>query len=203
MLRVALIDSQRGLTLFLALIVLVAMMLSGIALFRTADSGIFVAGNIALQKSATRQGDFGTERVAARITDSCDVLQDAVGGNADDGYVADGLAHMPSASQGWADWWQTYAESRAVTMPEDSNTRNTVSYLVLRLCEGPGKPFVDTRCSGPPYPPCQSSQRSSLESCSPNLPPSIVHYLVINRVRGQNNTLSYVQTLMSCNGFKP
>jgi hypothetical protein len=185
-------NSQRGLTLFLALIVLVAMMLSGIALFRTADSGVFVAGNIALQKSATRQGDFGTERGIERINripGTCEGLPDAEGG-----YVEDGLAHMPSSSQTWADWWATYAQIRAVAMPQDSNTGNTVSYLILRLCEGTGKPFSGSRCSGPPNP-RRASNQSSNES---EVQPAILHFLITSRIQGPNNTLSYVQTLVSC-----
>ena len=54
-------ERQRGVVLFIALIVLVAMALAGIALVRSVDTGILVAGNIAFKQGATNAGDQGLE----------------------------------------------------------------------------------------------------------------------------------------------
>ncbi len=50
---------QRGAVLLIALIVLVAMTLAGIAMMRSVDTGILVSGNMAFRQSATLAADAG------------------------------------------------------------------------------------------------------------------------------------------------
>jgi len=52
---------QRGVVLFIALIVLVAMTLAGIAMFRQIGAGVIIAGNTAFKENATSVGDLGIE----------------------------------------------------------------------------------------------------------------------------------------------
>jgi Tfp pilus assembly protein PilX len=52
---------QRGAILFIALIVLVAMTLAGIALMRSVDTNVLIAGNLAFRQGATAAGDYGVE----------------------------------------------------------------------------------------------------------------------------------------------
>ena len=49
--------AQRGVILFVALIVLVAMSLTGIALIRSVDTNVLVAGNLAFRQGATAAAD--------------------------------------------------------------------------------------------------------------------------------------------------
>src|SRR5262249_39720144 len=56
---------ERGVVLMVALIVLVAMTLAGIALMRSVDTTTLIAGNLAFQQSATNGGDIGTETAIA------------------------------------------------------------------------------------------------------------------------------------------
>jgi Tfp pilus assembly protein PilX len=186
-------STQRGITLFLSLIVLVAMMLSGIALFRTSDSAILVAGNIALQKSATRFGDLGTEHAVNRIiTAGSGVLYTTAGGMGA-GYVANALSDAPAATQTWAEWWDVYSVAHApFDMAQDATTGNQVSYLIQRLCAGEGQPYFSTPCSGPPPPSVECPEPPCAE-----LPPKAVYYRITNRISGPNNTRSFVQTLVS------
>ena len=186
-------SSQRGITLFLALIVLVAMMLSGIALFRTADSAILVAGNIALQKNATRQGDMGTEHAIDRVANAAPGVLYTTAGGLGTGYVANALNDMPGSSQTWAQWWDSYKVSHAPhVMSKDANTGNTVSYYIQRLCAGEGQPYIATTCSGPPPAAAPCSQPPCLE-----LPQMAAYYRITSRIEGPNNTVSFVQTLVS------
>jgi Tfp pilus assembly protein PilX len=53
--------AQRGVVLFIALIVLVAMSLAGLALMRSVDSGTLIASNLAFRQNATHSGDTGIE----------------------------------------------------------------------------------------------------------------------------------------------
>src|SRR3989304_2733091 len=53
--------SQKGMVLFIALIVLVAMTLAGLALVRSVDTANVIAGNLAFQPSTLQAGDRGVE----------------------------------------------------------------------------------------------------------------------------------------------
>ena len=53
--------NQRGVILFIALIVLVAMSLAGIALMRSVDTNVLIAGNLAFRQGATLAADRGIE----------------------------------------------------------------------------------------------------------------------------------------------
>lgn len=185
--------AQRGMTLFLALVVLVAMMLSGIALFRTSDSGILVAGNLALQKSATRHADLGTEHALERIIAAGPGVLYTTGGGMGDGYVANALIDIPSPTQSWEVWWDAYAGNHApFAMPQDITTGNQVSYFIQRLCAGEGQPYFATACSGPPPPAFECPEPPCNE-----MPPKAVYYRITSRITGPNNTRSFVQTLVS------
>jgi hypothetical protein len=54
--------------LFVALIVLVAMSLAGIALMRSVDTNVLIAGNLAFRQGATARGDWGVEDARTWIT---------------------------------------------------------------------------------------------------------------------------------------
>ena len=56
---------QAGVVLMMALIVLVAMTLAGIALVRSVDTSNIIAGNLAFKQAATNSGDTGVEAAAA------------------------------------------------------------------------------------------------------------------------------------------
>ena len=53
--------SQRGVVIFIALIVLVAMTLAGIAMMRASGSAILTPGNLGFRQNATSAGDLGLE----------------------------------------------------------------------------------------------------------------------------------------------
>ena len=64
---------QRGVVLFIALIVLVAMSLAGIAIMRSVDTGNLIAGNVAFQQGTLASADRGiddaynTARIVQRL----------------------------------------------------------------------------------------------------------------------------------------
>lgn len=197
-------SAQRGVTLFLALIVLVAMLLSGIALFRTVDTGILVAGNVAMQKSATRQGDQGTEAAIAwlvdkAINDPTALYEDAnITGYVNyPFYVANAVSDVPTSLQTWAQWWDSYAGSNTpAALALDSNTGNTVSYLIQRLCDANGAPYSSgVNCIGPP----QTSGTGGTKGAGMVAlqRPTAVYYRITSRIVGPRNTVSLIQTVIS------
>src|SRR6185295_17298658 len=54
-------NAQRGVVLFIALIVLVAMTLAGIAMMRSVDTNNLIAGNLAFKNAASSAGDAAIE----------------------------------------------------------------------------------------------------------------------------------------------
>ena len=68
--------SQRGTILFIALIVLVAMSLAGIALMRSVDTNVLIAANLAFRQGATAGGDWGVEDARAWISGNAAILND-------------------------------------------------------------------------------------------------------------------------------
>ena len=65
---------ERGLVLFIALIVLVAMSLAGVALMRSVDTGTVVAGNMAFKQAAIMVADRGTQEAAKWLQDNSCLL---------------------------------------------------------------------------------------------------------------------------------
>jgi len=197
-------SSQRGVTLFLAMIVLVAMMLSGIALFRTVDSGVLVAGNLAMQKSATRQGDQGSEAATTWLmeksqTDPTALHEDsgAVGYVDYPFYVANALNDLPTAGQGWPVWWTAYTATHApAVLATDPATGNTVAYLIQRLCSANGAPHAGAvACATPPESTDEGGSRGA-GGIAMNRP-TAVYYRITSRIEGPRNTVSFTQTVVS------
>jgi Tfp pilus assembly protein PilX len=183
---------QRGVVLFLSLIVLVALMLGGLALFRNVDTSILVSGNVALQKNATRSGDSGVEAAITWLqTNSGPMLYTDA-----NGYIAAGLANPKASNQTWAQYWDTLVGAYTpVSQPIDA-AGNTSSYLIQRLCNLTGQAYS----AGPPpveciEPPSSTSTGSSMGAgfIALNRPTS-VYYRITVRTAGPKNSVSFIQT---------
>lgn len=197
---------QQGVVLFLALIVLVAMLLSGIALFRTADSGILMAGNLALQKSAVSQGDRGIETAATW-------LQNATGAMLHEDpnepgfvdtpfYIANALYDQPLPGQSWLAWWNNYVATHTPdVLAADPNTGHVVSYLIQRLCSANGAPSdANVQCARSPDIDLLSGQsrrhdQIPLEESAAAM--GAVYYRIISRIDGARNTTAFVEAIVA------
>ena len=60
--------AQQGVVLFVSLIILVAMTLAGIALMRSVDTNVLIAGNLAFRQANTMYADTGVEAARAWLT---------------------------------------------------------------------------------------------------------------------------------------
>jgi len=188
--------------LFLALIVLVAMMLSGIALFRGVDSGVLTAGNLALQKTAVSQGDRGIEAAGAwlAVNAGTAVLHEDP---AEPGYVntsfyiANAVNDQPAAGQGWLAWWDGYVATHTpAVLAVDPNTGHVVAYLVQRLCSANGASNASgVFCARAPE---NLSEGGSNLAGAPRFEiPGPVYYRVVARIDGPRNTTAFVQAIVS------
>lgn len=117
---------QRGVALVTALVVLVGMMLGGIALARSVDTGNLVAGNVAFRQSSLHVADLGVEAAVSRLQTLMNQKKlDVTSDNYSPTY-ADDVPLPPTAN--------------AVT---SAATDSTARFLVERLCS-------PTNCLGDP-----------------------------------------------------
>jgi type IV pilus assembly protein PilX len=180
--------TQRGVVLFIALIVLVAMTLAGLAMFRSVGTGIIVAGNLTFKQAATVAGDRGLE--AGRnwlVTQAVDVLQT----NVLPGYYSNWDSAFDPTTFAWND-------ANTIRVTSDDGAGNEVRYVIHRLClqpnvtvNAPGQQCVTLLSSG------QGGSKGG--GAYGNLPLSNTiqaYYRVTVRTVGPKNTTSYVQSVM-------
>lgn len=200
------LSRQRGVVLFVALIVIVAMALAGLALVRSVDTNVIVAGNIAFKQGATNAGDQGIE--AARtwlLANKGTLSDDQVVANTSAYYsnwqaTADLTGNDPT--KGDFDW-----NGNALQVTANDGAGNRVRYVIHRMCANSNTTPSSTTCvkvsstttgstsSGGEY-----SGRRGYEgggsSSGFNLNNATVYYRITVRVDGPRNTTSYVQALM-------
>ena len=188
---------QRGVVLTIALIVLVAMTLAGLALVRSVDTSNIIAGNLAFQQAATQSGDIGTETAVTWLQANFAgiTLQQSIPAQ---GYVAS--RQDPAVGQSWDAFWTNtlVPAGQIVTLAQDTTTGNTVSYTIQRTCAQAGDPTV-------PLTDCAISQAAAATTSGSSkgvgVPPlqysSQVYYRITTRVAGPRNTVSYVQTIVA------
>lgn len=119
---------QRGVSLFIALIVLVGMTLTGIGLMRSVDTNTVISGNLAFKQSTVQAADQGIETAYQWLVANAG---SAVLNNTDSaaGYSSSHPATEP-------DWNDPDSWDGAVTLQPDA-AGNAVSYVVHRLCTQP------------------------------------------------------------------
>jgi len=189
---------QRGNVLLIALILLVALSLAGIALIRSVSTSNMIAGNLAFQQAATHSADLGIENAVAFLeansAGTSTVLHSSVLSGGGTRYVA--LRQDPAAGQSWEAFWNgTLSGSGAVNTLATDAAGNTVSYVIHRLCNGTGVPA---------YPGCSSSPTDATSVGNSQgagvialASPRQVYYRITARVAGPRNTLSYVQVIVA------
>jgi type IV pilus assembly protein PilX len=192
--------SQRGTVLLIALILLVALSLAGIALIRSVSTSNMIAGNLAFQQGATHAADMGVETAVgfleanSAVVAGVSALHSSVTSGAGTRYVA--VRQDPAAGQSWDAFWSaTLAGSGAVNTLATDAAGNTVSFVIHRLCNSAGAPV---------YPGCSSSPTDATSSGNSQgagvialTSPRQVYYRVTTRVAGPRNTLSYVQVIVA------
>jgi uncharacterized membrane protein YgcG len=192
--------------LFIALIVIVAMALAGLALVRSVDTNVIVAGNIAFKQSATNAGDEGIEAartwlLANKSTLSDDQMAPPASAYFSNWQATSDLTGNDSAKTDF-DW-----NSNSLEVTAGDTAGNRVRYVIHRMCADSNKTPSSTTCvkvsststgaltSGGEY-----SGRRGYEgggsSSGFNLTATTVYYRITVRVDGPRNTTSYVQALM-------
>lgn len=190
--------SQRGVILFVALIVLVAMSLTGIALMRSVDTNVLVAGNLAFRQGATAAADWGVEAARTYLKTTLDANKAAMDNdNPAAGYYSSWQAGLDLLGTTGSPFdWPALAQ-----LVGTDTAGNEVRYVLHRMCAASGP------SSGALADCVKSSAGSGAGAVGSTkgtvsygvlglaTPPS-VYYRVTVRVLGPRNTVSFVQAML-------
>jgi Tfp pilus assembly protein PilX len=188
---------QRGTMLIIALIVLVAMTLVGIATMRSVDTATLIAGNIAFKQSTIGGADQGLQAGYTWLTSNATgntLLSDNTG-----------VGYLSSAPAVDPDWSLSSSWSNAFTLNggNPDNAGNVVSYIIHRMCPVPNCAPNDN-CRGLPTNSCGStpdpvsfsgegSDQSKAQTWQKN---PAIHYRISARAVGPRNSITVVQTMV-------
>jgi len=192
--------AQQGVVLFVALIILVAMTLAGIALMRSVDTNVLIAGNLAFRQANTMYADTGVEAARAWLSANTAALNNNqpagalhYWANYQLGLNFLGTDPDPTKNYNWS-------QAAVVAAPDPAFS---ISYVIHRLCGGAGAP-ADAAAQCMQASAGGGSGTSGLGTkgvvtygvqALPGV--STIYYRVTVRVIGPRNTLSYVQAILN------
>jgi Tfp pilus assembly protein PilX len=199
------IGRQRGVVLFIALIVMVAMSLAAIALIRSVDTTNILIGNLAFRQSSILPANMAVEQAAAALFPEAAPTGVPA--------IADTTADLPAENY-FASWQnsddargvptllQTRTNAAALTKTLDAQdnsnanvaaaNRTVVRYVIERMCLAAG-PAKASNCDM--MPPKQNPGTTVHDESTATLTP-IPFYRVTIRVDGPQNTASFLQAML-------
>lgn len=186
-----LFHKQRGVVLFIALIVLVAMSLAGIGLMRSVDTSTLVAGNLAFKQASIQMADVGIEAAVNAIP--------AIAANPNTPIANRYFAtREPENAQGvpiainWAAVACQDAGGAAVNCADESLYR--VQFVLDRLCRAAttnDSADIAEKCvTEKVEDPCKGAGKPSCAG------PATVYYRVTVQVSGPRNTRTFVTGML-------
>lgn len=196
---------QNGVVLLIALIVLVAMTLAGIALVRSVYTTNLIAANMAFRQAATNSADIGIETAVQWLESQSGgaVLHQNV---PTEGYAAFQSDPDPVTHQSWNSFWSGLVSANQVLQIKDPTTGapirdvagNTISYAIQRLCLTVGAPMAaGVNCAQSPPSSVMNSGGSKGAGVIQLSLNSQVYYRITVQVNGPRNTVSYVQAVVA------
>jgi Tfp pilus assembly protein PilX len=173
---------QRGVVLFIALIVLVAMTLAGLALIRSADTANSVAGNFAFKQGTLTVADAGVEAALAALPTIVTTTLDSTT-----------TTYFPTRQAVDAKGVPTTITWSSVPIATTISGYD-VQYVIDRLCEGPA-PVTDIvgRCVRDVGTGGGTKKAGGIVFSASN----VVYYRATIRVTGPRNTSSFVQAIFT------
>jgi Tfp pilus assembly protein PilX len=184
---------QKGVVLFIALIVLVAMTLAGIGMVRSIDTATAVAGNLGFKEASVSAGDQGIEAGYQWL------LANAAGAGLNNTNLAAGYySARPGSEPDWSDP-DTWADAFELNGGAADAAGNVISYVIHRMCtlpntsyNGAGNECATQAPSGAAATGGSMSVGSFAFAGTPQ-----VYYRITSRIQGPRNTETYVQTMVA------
>jgi type IV pilus assembly protein PilX len=203
--RLPQLNSQRGIALFVALIVMVALSLAGVALVRSIDTTTSITGNIAFRQSALLQANWAVEEAVGHIyakdskPSTTDMIVDPTNDLPTQYYVAyfdptkdSTKAAQPALPAGVPQ--QLWKKGNLTPAKQDSDTKNDVRYVIQRMCTADAVGFAANQAQCDLMQPKQGlGTTTGDEAINTGKYPL---YRVTVRVDGPNNALSFVQAMI-------
>lgn len=206
-------SAQRGVVLLLALIMLVAMTLAGIVLYRQIGTGLIIARNLSFKRTAAVAADRGIESARSwLITQTAATLEQ---GNAASGYFPAWCntslngAGVPDADNDGNpdDCGDTPAPSEfdpttfnwatAIQATANDGAGNEVRYVVHRLCETPGPMNASgQQCVTIGSATAGGSQAAATYGNQALSNTSQPYFRITSRVLGPTNTVVFTQSIL-------
>jgi len=192
---------QGGTILIIALIVLVAMTLAGIATMRSVDTATITAGNIGLRQASVNAADQGIQAGVGWLTANLGptlINDNHQTGTASIGYFSNVAASDPN-------WYDplTWNEAGQLNNGNPDAGGNVVYFLIHRMCAIPNCDTSAT-CGGKPNTCASTLSTATLggqgadqtrPTDSHSTAPAI-HYRVTAKAVGPRNSISIVQSLV-------
>jgi len=190
--------SERGTVLIIALIVLVAMTLAGIATMRSVDTATLMAGNIAFRQSAVNAADQGLQAGFAWMSANMSSanLNSDIGGV---GYFSNAATEEPK----WFDP-TVWANAAQLNGGAPDAAGNRVWFKIERMCPLKDCPAnsvcgnVANTCGSTPDPGLLSREGQDHFRQTSNIftKPPAIHYRVTAKAEGPRSSVSIVQTML-------
>jgi Tfp pilus assembly protein PilX len=172
---------QSGVVLFIALIVLVAMTLAGIAIMRSVDTGNQIAGNIAFKQSTLTTADRGFDVAFEFLKNN--VLTAVL----ESDFPSEAYYAAVSDPPDWSDP-SVWTDAKVVGTVDS----NTISYIIHRMCNAAGR-YSSVNCAQTPKTGTVAGNSAAVGGNQFTATP-VVYYRVTVRVDGPRDTMSIVQS---------
>jgi Tfp pilus assembly protein PilX len=195
---------QRGVVLFLALIVLVILLIGGIVVVRSVNSSLYGAGNLAFRRDLVTQGDAAVARAIQAVSAAGSGASGAIASlhTSQRGANYSASVLQPVGQQGIPvallnSSFNTVGDPNNDILVNNGADQGgvTIRYLIERMCDQSG-PVTADHC-------VQSlGKYSGAHTGSTNygtmpMPPGGVIYRLSARVTGPRNTQAFFQTMFS------
>ncbi len=204
---------QRGVVMFIALIVMVALSLAAVALVRSVDTTNAVIGNLSFRMASILPGNLAVESAAAALFPDADIANVA--------HIADKTNDLPA--ENYFAWFQNTDDRRGVPAVlqkkstaqalsktlHDPTTQTDMAYVIERMCHQAGAPTgYGPADVSPPAPPPPAGPQGNCDLLLSKQPlgttlgdpqislPSPPFYRVTIRVDGPQNTTSFLQAML-------
>jgi hypothetical protein len=187
--------AQSGVVLFVALIVMVALSIAGIALIRSVDTGLSVTANLGFRQASIPPSTWAVENAISAMFEKKEI--DLEKPKLDKNYypyrfeIKNGKAEdeigVPYDLQGVKP--DNYP---ATFVAETDKAGNTIRYVIERMCLDEG-PATAANCDMSP--PKKSEATTAMELAKPELI-RVPFYRLTVRVDGPNNTTTYAQAML-------
>ena len=195
---------QRGVVLFIALIVMVALSLAAIALIRSVDTTTTVIGNLAFRQASILPANMAVEEAAAALFQDADIahvirIPDRDSNLPAENYFASvqPCVNVVLCERGIPEQLQkrtAFTQTKMLVDASLSGAQTEVRYVIERVCKSAAPPIAATNENCDLLPP-PGPFGTTVGDKSLTLP-SVPYYRVTIRVDGPQNTASFVQAML-------